>query len=112
MLFTNIVIPVLVAFLPSALAQSNAIVSLALSTNSTCSSTPTTFEMETNRCYSFGDTKGMRVTHHSPGATYNTLRVFTTANCDAGQDWKYVELDGGACENVEMYKAYLVKLRD
>jgi hypothetical protein len=38
--------------------------------------------------------------------------MYTTANCDAGQDWKYVELDGGACENVEMYKAYLVKLRD
>jgi len=40
------------------------------------------------------------------------VRVYTTANCDAGQEWKYVELDEGACEDVSVYKAYLVKLRD
>jgi len=74
MRFTHLAAAVLVAFTSTALAQSNAIVSLALTTDSTCSSTPTPFEMETNRCYSFGDTKGMRVTHHSPGATYNARK--------------------------------------
>lgn len=40
------------------------------------------------------------------------VRVFKTGNCDAGQEWKYVALDGGACEDAGMYKAFLVTLRD
>lgn len=84
MQFTNFITTILVAFISTALAQSNAIVSLALTTDSTCSSTPTPFEMETNRCYSFGDTKGIRITHHSPGATYNACKYTLATMKDLG----------------------------